>query len=166
MVEGLVERERPPAVTTVEYSVEVDAPPEVVWEVASDPRNLPHWDKHIVSVSLPAASLEVGSRYETEMGFMAVRARVPCEVLEWDPPWRSVIHLGGLLDATVTTSVAALPRDRSVLRHQIDYIFRGPLGRFAAASVNAVGGAEFALRRGVLAQKHEIEVRSESRRGS
>ena len=72
----------------------------------------------------------------------------------------------GSLATSQTTSVAALPRDRSVLRHQIDYIFRGPLGRFAAASVNAVGGAEFALRRGVMAQKHEIEVRSESRRGS
>jgi carbon monoxide dehydrogenase subunit G len=159
-VEGLVQRERASAVTTVEYSVEVEAPPEAVWEVAGDPRNLPHWDKHIVSVALPPGGLVAGSHYEVEMGFMAVRARVPCKVLEWEPPTRSVIHLGGLLDATVTTSIASLPRDRSLLRHQIDYIFRGPMGRFAAASVNAVGGAEFALRRGTLAQKHEIEVRS------
>jgi uncharacterized protein YndB with AHSA1/START domain len=159
-VEGLVERERP-AVTTAEYSVEVDAPPEVVWEVTSDPRNLPHWDKHIVGVKLPAAGLEAGARYEVQMGFMGVRAIVPCEVLEWEPPWRARFRLGGLLDATVTTTVAALPDDRSVLRHEIEYVFAGPLGGFAAASVKAVGGEEFALKRGTIAQKDEIERRAE-----
>ena len=37
--------------TTAEVSVEVEAPPETTWEVAADPRNLPHWDRHIVAVS-------------------------------------------------------------------------------------------------------------------
>ena len=45
LVEGLVERERAGRMTTVEFSVEVEAPPEQVWTVASDPRNLPHWDR-------------------------------------------------------------------------------------------------------------------------
>jgi uncharacterized protein YndB with AHSA1/START domain len=144
--------------TTVEYSVEVDAPPEAVWQVASDPRNLPHWDKHIVNVRLPPGGFERGAGYEVTLGFMGVHATVPCRVLEWEPPWHASFHLGGLLDATVTTSVASLPFDRSVLRHEVAYVFRGPLGRFAAASVNAVGGAEFALRRGTLAQKHQIEL--------
>jgi ligand-binding SRPBCC domain-containing protein len=152
-------------VTTVEYSVEVDAPPELVWEVTGDPRNLPHWDKHIVAVALPPGGLTEGSRYETEMGFMGVRARVPCQVREWLPPWRAVIHLGGLLEATVTTTVASLPEDRSLLRHEIEYVFRGPLGRFGAASLNAVGGAEFALKRGTQAQRQEIEERARARRG-
>ena len=53
MVEGLDERERGGSVTTVEFSVEVEAPAETVWEIASDPRNLPQWDKHIVRVDLP-----------------------------------------------------------------------------------------------------------------
>ncbi len=146
--------------TTVEYSVEVDATAEQTWEVVSDPRNLPSWDKHILRVSVPEGELAPGLRYETVMSFMGVHATVPCEILEWEPPWRAVIHLGGLLDATVTTSVASLPFDRCVLRHQIDYTFRGPLGGFTAAGVNAVGGAEFALRRGVQAQKREVEARS------
>lgn len=144
--------------TTVEYSVEVEAPAALAWEVTSDPRNLPHWDKHIVDVRLPEEGLGVGARYETVMSFMAVRAHVPCEVLEWEPPWRARIHLGGLLDATVTTSIASLPYDRCVLRHEVSFVFRGPLGRFAAASVNAVGGAGLALRRGTLAQKRQIEA--------
>jgi len=146
--------------STVEYSVEVEAPPEVVWDVTSDPHNLPNWERHIRGVRLPAGGLELGARYDALMQFLGVRTAVPCEVREWEPPWRATVHLGGVLDATVVTSIAALPFERSVLRHEVDFVFRGPLGSFAAASVNAVGGAEFALKRGTLAQKREIERRA------
>jgi uncharacterized protein YndB with AHSA1/START domain len=145
--------------TSVEYSVEVDASPERVWELTSDPRNLPHWDRHIVGVRLPAGGLGPGARYEVAMRFLAIRTTVEAEVLEWEPPWRSRIQLHGLLEATVTTSIAKLPWDRSVLRHEVEYRFRGPLGRFGAASLNAVGGAQIALRRGTLRQRDEIESR-------
>ena len=148
--------------TSVEFSVEVDAPAERVWAVASDPRNLPHWDRHIESVRLPKEGMRPNVQYEVTMRLMAVRAVVRCRVLEWEPPWRSVVHLGGLLDATVTTAIASLPFERSVLRHEVAYRFRGPLGGFAARSLNAVGGAHMALRRGVLAQKAEIEASVET----
>ena len=95
--------------TSAECSVEVDAPPEAVWEVTSDPRNLPHWDRHIVAVKVPSSGLHVGSRYDAVMGFMGVRASVPCDVLEWEPPWRAKLHLGGVLNAKVMTSIASLP---------------------------------------------------------
>jgi len=162
-VEGLEQREREGSVTTAEYSVEVDAPPELVWEVTSDPKNLPHWDRHIVAVKTPVDGLGPGVRYEVIMGFLGVRAGVPCDILNWDPPWHAGVHLGGVLDGTVVTTIASLPADRSVLRHQVDWVFRGPLGSFAAASVNAVGGAYYALRRGTLAQKREIEARAAAR---
>jgi uncharacterized protein YndB with AHSA1/START domain len=145
--------------TTVEYSVEVDASPERVWELTSDPRNLPHWDKHVVGIRLPAGGLALGARYEVVMRFFAVRATIAAEVLEWEPPWRSKIRLRGPLDATVTTSIGKLPYGRSVLRHEVEYSFRGPLGRFAAASLNAVGGAHLALKRGTLKQRDEIVAR-------
>ena len=145
--------------TMAEASIEIDAPPETVWQVASDPRNLPHWDRHIEAAHVVRESLRVGSRYRVRMRFLAVTARVDVEVLEWEAPWRAVLRLTGVLDATVTTSVASLPFDRSLLRHQIDYRFRGPLGVFGAKSLNAVGGAQLALRRGLAAQKREIESR-------
>ena len=160
MVEGLVERERGGSVTTVEFSVEVDAPAETVWEIASDPRNLPQWDKHIVRVDLPEGGMARDARYGVVMALMGVQATVRATVLEWEPPWRSSVRLEGLLDATVTTSVASLPFDRSVLRHEVTYRFRGPLGGFGAAGLNAMGGAGYALRHGVLAQKREIEERA------
>jgi len=144
--------------TSIEYSTEVDASAEVVWKVTSDPRNLPRWDKHIVSVGLPDEALGPGAPYEVVMRFMAVRATVHAEVLEWEPPHRARVHLAGLLDAIVTTSVSSLSADRSMLRHEVEYRFRGPFGELGAASLRAVGGAQLALKRGVLAQKKDIEA--------
>lgn len=143
--------------TTAEFSVEIDATPEAVWDVTSDPRNLPHWARYIVRVYPPPEPMGPGVEYAVVMGFAGVHATVPCRVLEWEPPWRARVHLGSLLDATVTTSIASLPYDRCMLRHEVEYVFRGPLGRFAAASVSAVGGSQLVLRRGALAQKREIE---------
>ncbi len=143
--------------TIVEFSVEVDAPPEEVWEVASDPENLPQWDRHIIRVRLPDAGLGLGVDYEVDMGFMAIQTTVRAHVVEWEPPWRATIRLTGLVDALVTTSIAKLPYERSVLRHEVDFRFHGPLGGFGAASLNAIGGAQMALRHGVMAQKQQIE---------
>jgi uncharacterized protein YndB with AHSA1/START domain len=159
-VARMVERDGDGRVTTVAVEVEIDATPEQVWTVVSDPRNLPHWDKHIVDVvGVPAGGLAQGIRYTTVMKFMAVRARVAAEVLRWDPPHASSIRLTGVVDATVTTTVGSIGDHRSRLRHEVDYRFRGgPLGKVAARSMALVGGAQYALRRGALAQKREIEA--------
>jgi ligand-binding SRPBCC domain-containing protein len=160
VVEGLVERQRRRGMTTVEFSVEVDAPAETVWEIASDPCNLPQWDKHIERVEPPEGGMQIGATYDVVMALVGVHATVHATVLEWEPPWRSCVRLEGLLEATVTTSVASLPFDRSLLRHEVSYRFRGPFGRFGAAGLNAMGGAGYALKHGVLAQKREIEERA------
>lgn len=147
--------------TTVEIDLVIDAPPEAVWEVISDPRNLPHWDRHITKVEgVPADGLSLGTRYLTEMRFLAFRTDVAGEVMEWQPPHVSVIRLTGLLDATVTSVVEELSGGRSLLEHTVEYRFRGgPLGELAARSVARMGGADLALRHGTLAQKREIEER-------
>jgi uncharacterized protein YndB with AHSA1/START domain len=148
-------------VTLVEIDLVIEAPAEAVWEVISDPRNLPHWDRHIVRVDgIPAEGLHAGARYTSDMRFMVLRATVDGEVLEWDPPRRSTIRLTGVLDATVTSTIEPLAGQRSLLRHVVDYRFRGgPLGELAARSLARVGGAHLALRHGTLAQKREIESR-------
>jgi uncharacterized protein YndB with AHSA1/START domain len=149
-------------VSVVEFSVEVAAPPERVWEVTSDPRSLPRWDRRIEAVDVPA-SLGVGSRFRVVMGFLAVRATVRAEIVEWEPPVRARIRLEGPIRATVSTTIGALPEGRSLLRHEVAYAFAGPLGRIAAASLNAVGGAQLALRRGTLRQRDQIEGRRAGR---
>jgi uncharacterized protein YndB with AHSA1/START domain len=143
--------------STAEFSVEVDAPPEKVWEVVSQPANIPHWEKHVVSVRVPDESLGEGSRYTVVMGFMGVRVQVRGEILRWEPPSHATIRLRGPLDATIETTVAELPHGRSVLRHEVTYTFRGPLGRVVAAGLNAVGGAQLGIRYGTLGQKRQIE---------
>jgi carbon monoxide dehydrogenase subunit G len=147
-------------VSTVEYSTEVDASPEHVWEVVSDPRNLAFWDARIRRVHAPEGGIEAGARFDAEVGYRGIRTVIACDVREWEPPWRSTVHLGGVIDATVTTSVASLPFDRSLLRHEVTYRFRGRLGGVVAAGLQAVGGAEYALRRGTIAQKHAVERRA------
>ena len=63
--------------SVVTASIEIEAPVDLVWEVVSDPRNLPHWERHIVRVTgVQKQGLREGSRYTTEMRFMAVRANV------------------------------------------------------------------------------------------
>ena len=149
--------------SVVTASIEVEAPVELVWEVVSDPRNLPHWERHIVRVTgVPKEGLREGSRYTTEMRFMAVKANVKAEVLEWDPPRRATFQLVGLLDATVTTTLEPLGPERTRLDHVVEYSFRGgPLGEIAARSLRLVGGAGYALRHGIAAQKRQIEDRAD-----
>lgn len=159
MVAGLVERDSGGGVSVVEVLAEIEAPPERVWAVVSDPRKLSHWDRHVESVAgVPAAGLTEGTRYTTVMRFVAVRGHVAAEVLAFEPPHRAVIRLTGLLDAVVTTTVEPLPGERSLLKHVVDYHFRGGvLGDFAARSLQLLGGAQLVLRHGTLAQKREIE---------
>jgi uncharacterized membrane protein len=145
--------------STAEFSVEVDASPERVWEIVSDPANIPHWERHVESVQLPDEGLEKDSTYTVVMSFMGVRVRVRGEILRWEPPSHATVHLRGPLDATIETSIASLPRDRSLLRHEVTYRFRGPLGRIVAAGLNAVGGAQLGIRVGTLGQKRQIEGR-------
>jgi uncharacterized membrane protein len=145
--------------TVVRASVDIDAPPERVWEVVSDPRNLPLWDRHIVAVEgLPPDGVKEGSRYTTVLKLISVHAHVPAEVLELDPPRLGRVRLGGLIDAVVTTRIDPLSGNRSRLEHHVNYEFRGgPLGKLAARSLRMIGGAGLALRHGALAQKRQIE---------
>jgi hypothetical protein len=111
---------------------------------------------------VPATGLREGTRYVTEMRFMGVRAKIRVQVLEWDPPRRATFRLRGVLEGTVTSTVERLGPDRSRLEHVVDYRFKGgPIGALAARSLRMVGGAQYALRHGTLAQKREIEPRSE-----
>jgi uncharacterized protein YndB with AHSA1/START domain len=155
----MVERYGGPPMTVVTTSVDIDAPPERVWQVVSDPRNLPMWDRHIETVlGVPADGVHEGSRYTTVLRLMSVHAQVPAEVLQLDPPRVGRVRLGGLIDAVVTTRIDPLAGNRSRLEHHVNYRFRGgPLGKLAARSLRMIGGANLALRHGALAQKRQIE---------
>jgi uncharacterized protein YndB with AHSA1/START domain len=153
----------------VSIDMEIGATPEEVWDVVSDPRNLPKWDRHILSVrGVPDDGLAQGDHYTTELKMLGVRGTVEAEVLEMEAPKRSRIRLRGLLDATVNTSVSPLAGGvRSLLEHDVEYHFRGGgLAAFATQGLELTGGPSVVLRRGVMAQKRQIEEMVRRRRSA
>ena len=88
---------------------------------------------------------------------MRVHARVPVVAEEVDEPQYARIHLGGLISATVETWLQELPKGRTRLSHRVEYHFRGGiLGDLAAETVGIIGASTL-LRRGIEAQRRQIE---------
>lgn len=143
----------------IQVSVDVDAPPDRVWAVVADPGNLPHWDRHIVSVDgVPPTGLRRGATYMTGVRFMGARARTTSRVLDLRPPEYAKVQLKGLVEGVVETWLEPLDGGgRTRLRHRIEYRFiGGPLGRVAARAVNVLGATAL-LKRGIQAQKRQAE---------
>jgi uncharacterized protein YndB with AHSA1/START domain len=147
-----------PIMTTVRQWVTVDAPPEDVWRVVSDPRNLPRWNRYIREVeNAPEDGLRKGTRYTTRMGVGGVTFRVNASVEEVDPPRYSQIRLTGPLDAVVRTWIRPVGSRRSRLEHEVEYRIRGgPIGELIARGLRLMGASGM-LRRGISAQKRQIE---------
>jgi uncharacterized protein YndB with AHSA1/START domain len=152
------QRYRGPAVSRIRESVEVEAPPEDVWLVVADPRNLPRWNRFIRSVhDLPAGDLRKGTTYRTELGGLGVAVRVRAEVEEIEPPRFSRVRLAGPIDAVITTWVRPLGSRRSRLEHEVEYhLGGGAVGELIARTVRLLGGRQL-LRRGIRAQKRQVE---------
>ena len=146
--------------STVTATAEIDAPIEEVWEVVSDPRNLPRWNRRITKVhGVPRDGLHEGAEYTTVVSFAGVGAHVDAEVLEMKAPEYSKIRLSGpVLDAIVTTHLEPINDHRTKLEHVVDYEMRGGvLGRLAARALDISGGPQLALRRGTQGQKQQLE---------
>ena len=164
VVEGLVasgERGRRAAMTTVRVLRRGRRAAGDGVGVASDPRNLPQWDTHIVrSVSPPQGRHAAGATVRVVMAFMGVQTpRCAPTVLEWEPPWRSRVRLDGLLDATVTTSVARCRSNGACCDTRWTYRFRGPLGGFARRGPERDGwGADARCATGCSPRSAQIEA--------
>jgi uncharacterized protein YndB with AHSA1/START domain len=141
----------------VEVAVDIDASPDQVWKVIADPRNFQRWDRHIALVDSAHGELREGDEYTTELRFMGARARAHMKVLALKPNEYSMVRMNGVLDGTVETWLEPLNGDRTRLHHRIEYRFKGgPLGELAARGVRMMGGVSI-LRRGVQAQKRQVE---------
>jgi uncharacterized protein YndB with AHSA1/START domain len=143
----------------ISESLVVEASPEEVWDVVADPRNLPRWNRFIRSVrDVPENGLRAGSKYWTVLGGLGVSVKVRAEVEEIEPPRYSRVRLSGPLDAVVTTWVRPAGSGRSRLEHEVEYHLRGgAVGELFARSVRLLGGRQL-LRRGIRAQKWQIEA--------
>lgn len=156
---GVGQRYRGAIVSRIRESLIVEAPPEEVWEVVADPRNLPRWNRFIRSVrDVPENGLRAGSRYSTVLGGLGVSVKVRAVVEELEPPRYSRVRLTGPLDAVVTTWVRPAGSRRSRLEHEVQYhLPGGPVGELLARTVRLLGGRQL-LRRGIRAQKRHVEA--------
>jgi uncharacterized protein YndB with AHSA1/START domain len=146
-------------VSVVRASEIVEASPETVWEIISDPRNLPRWNQHIKKVTgVPEDGLKPGSRYTTSLRIVGVPFDVHAQVLEIDPPGYAEIRLTGPLEAVVRTWVRPAGKRRSRLEHEVTYRVKriGPAGRVIEQGLRVMGAGTL-LRRGTRAQKRQVE---------
>jgi ligand-binding SRPBCC domain-containing protein len=158
VVEGVVERYRGAKVTSLRVSDVFEADPAEVWKVLADPRNLPRWNSHIHEVlDAPDGLLEAGDTYGVELRVMGVPARIRATVAELQRERYSEVLLTGPLEATVRTYLRQAGPGRTRVEHEVEYRFRGgPLGRVLAGAVRRLG-ASMILRRGLRAQRDQVE---------
>ncbi|MEE2852036.1 MAG: SRPBCC family protein [Actinomycetota bacterium] len=108
-----------------EDGVEIDAPPQLVWDVFTDVEHWPDWTASVTSlVGLDAPSLAVGRRFAIKQPGMA---KLVWKVTEIDPgrSWTWVQRSPGVL-VSARHDVTARPDGGTLVRQQLDQ--RGVLG--------------------------------------
>ncbi|OBG56285.1 MULTISPECIES: SRPBCC family protein [unclassified Mycobacterium] len=108
-----------------EDSIEIDAPPQRVWDVFSDVQRWPEWTASVTSlVGRDGPALAVGRRFAIKQPGMA---KLIWKVTEIHPgsSWTWVQRSPGVL-VSARHDVTALPGGRTLVRQQLDQ--RGVLG--------------------------------------
>ncbi|OBI08702.1 SRPBCC family protein [Mycobacterium scrofulaceum] len=116
-----------------EDSIEIDAPPQRVWEVFSDVQRWPEWTASVTSlVGRDGPALEVGRRFAIKQPGMA---KLVWKVTEIEPgsSWTWVQRSPGAL-VSARHDVIALPDGRTLVRQQLDQrgVFGALVGRLMA----------------------------------
>lgn len=109
----------------VEDSVEIEAPPQLVWDVFTDVEHWPEWTASVRSlVGLDGPTLAVGRRFAIKQPGMQ---KLVWKVTAIDPgsSWTWVQRSPGVL-VTASHWVTAQPGGRTLVRQQLDQ--RGVLG--------------------------------------
>jgi len=116
-----------------EDSIEIDAPPRLVWEVFSDVERWPEWTASVTSlIGLNGPGLAVGKRFAIKQPGMQ---KMVWTVTEIDPgsSWTWVQRSPGVL-VTARHYVSVLPGGRTLVRQQLDQrgVLGAPVGRLMA----------------------------------
>ncbi|OBI48300.1 polyketide cyclase [Mycobacterium kyorinense] len=112
-----------------EDSVEIDASPQLVWQVFSDVERWPEWTASVTSLSaVDGPGLAVGKRFAIKQPRMA---KLVWQVTEVEPgsSWTWVQRAPGA-STTARHEVIPQPGGRTLVRQQLDQ--RGPLGTLVA----------------------------------
>lgn len=108
-----------------EDGVEIDAPPQLVWEVFTDVEHWPEWTASVTSlVGLDGSGLAAGRRFAIKQPGMS---KLVWKVTEIDPgrSW-TWVQSSPAVRVTARHEVIARPGGRTLVRQQLDQ--RGALG--------------------------------------
>jgi uncharacterized membrane protein len=100
-------------------SIEIDAPPQLVWDVFSDVEHWPDWTASVTSlIGLDGPALAVGRRFAIKQPGMS---KLVWKVTEIDPgsSWTWVQRSPGVL-VSARHDVIAQPGGRALVRQQLD----------------------------------------------
>jgi uncharacterized membrane protein len=109
----------------MEDSIEIDAPPQLVWDVFSEVEHWPDWTASVTSlVGRDGPALAVGKRFAIKQPGMS---KLVWKVTEIDPgsSWTWVQRSPGVL-VSARHDVVAQPGGRTLVRQQLEQ--RGALG--------------------------------------
>ncbi|SPM28153.1 SRPBCC family protein [Mycobacterium terramassiliense] len=112
-----------------EDSIEIDAPPQLVWDVFSDVERWPEWTASVTSLTgRDGSALAVGRRFAIKQPGLQ---KLTWKVTEVDPgtSWTWVCRSPGVA-VTARHYVTALPDGRTLVRQELDQ--RGILGALVA----------------------------------
>jgi hypothetical protein len=146
---------------TITVVTEIDAPPDVVWDVLTDTEAFPRWNPFITSLT---GELVVGGRLRVRIeppGGTAMTFRPRMLVVEAARrlEWLGSAGVRGLVDGRHTLELAALPGGRTRFTHSER--FSGVLVPFMKATLRRTE-AGFSSMNDALRQRAEARVRSGS----
>ena len=140
------------------HSIDIDADPELVWQVLTDLAAYPEWNPFILRAE---GRVQIGARLILRMRPVGGRAATfRPTVVEADEPtqvrWRGRLGLPKVLDADHEFRIEALPDGRSRLTQ--DEHFSGVLVPFVAASLERRTLPAFAAMNAALRERAEEAV--------
>ena len=128
----------------IERSIEIDAPPEDVYEIVMDPHRLGDWVTIHVGLHDPPGDMDEGAELGQSIKVAGQRFKVQWRVVKADPPRSTRWEGRGPLGAKARVKYELEDRGDSTCFHYTnEYDFPGgPLGRLGAKAFERTAGKE------------------------
>jgi uncharacterized protein YndB with AHSA1/START domain len=88
----------------IEKSIVINAPPEQIWETATDPNHWADWYVGLKEVKSIVGDGSAGTTSEMTFDMSGMKLQFKHTVLEWDRPQKWVGHTEGAIDSITTWS--------------------------------------------------------------
>lgn len=102
----------------IKHQLAVNASPDKVWALISDPKNAPRFNKMVQEISdVQEQPNGVGTRWKA-IAQMGSRMEIANEITEWDPPRRLAIAMNGPASGTLTFTLSPQGEGSTLVEEQ------------------------------------------------